>query len=196
MKILVFNIELSIKDAIEAMIKEDIYCGLIWDSELVKFVSIFTIRDFLNLIRLTHEKVKAYIQSKGNLSINLELMVQHLFNKNNINIEDLDIIMETVESNTAKQSENKSMKSYKSDVEMKIEDDEEMLVNNKDVDSQKILQLDNQTYKGMEKLIEFSLNTYKDFFRIFEFMNISDYLSDYQPVKSFNKFRIMVLILT
>ena len=33
MKILVFNDELLIKDSIEAMIKEDIYCGLLYNSE-------------------------------------------------------------------------------------------------------------------------------------------------------------------
>lgn len=38
MKVLVFNNELSVKDAIEAMLKEDIYCGMIWNSESSKFV--------------------------------------------------------------------------------------------------------------------------------------------------------------
>ena len=33
MKILVFNDELLIKDSIEAMIKEDIYCGLLYNSK-------------------------------------------------------------------------------------------------------------------------------------------------------------------
>ena len=42
MKILVFNDELLIKDSIEAMIKEDIYCGLLYNSEQNKHSGIFT----------------------------------------------------------------------------------------------------------------------------------------------------------
>ena len=53
MKILVFNSDLMIKDSIEAMIKEDIYCGLLWDTKLSKYVGLFTIRDVLSLLSVT-----------------------------------------------------------------------------------------------------------------------------------------------
>jgi len=33
--------ELSVKDVIEAMVKEDIYCGLIWNTEQNKYTGRF-----------------------------------------------------------------------------------------------------------------------------------------------------------
>ena len=65
MKILVFNSELTIKDSIEAMIKEDIYCGLLWDTSLSKYVGLFTIRDVLSLIKLAYTHCLSYISKHG-----------------------------------------------------------------------------------------------------------------------------------
>lgn len=65
MKILVFNSELTIKDSIEAMIKEDIYCGLLWDTSQSKYVGLFTIRDVLSLIKLAYTHCLSYISKHG-----------------------------------------------------------------------------------------------------------------------------------
>ena len=52
-KILVFNDELLIKDSIEAMIKEDIYCGLLYNSKQNKHSGVFTRQVRLDTL-LTH----------------------------------------------------------------------------------------------------------------------------------------------
>lgn len=77
MKILVFNSELTIKDSIEAMIKEDIYCGLLWDTSQSKYVGLFTIRDVLSLIKLAYSHCLSYI-SKHGLS-NLSSLSEEIF---------------------------------------------------------------------------------------------------------------------
>lgn len=142
------------------MIKEDIYCGLIWDSEFMKFVGIFTIRDFLNLIRVTYEKLKTYLQTNGSWT-SIKALVQQIFQRNNINIEDLDVIMESVENN--------DKKSEKSEIgEMDIIEE-----NHNNLEHSSLSTNGN---------VENSLNNYKEFFKIFEYLNISDYLSDIQPV--------------
>jgi hypothetical protein len=87
------------------MIKEDIYCGLIWDTELNKFIGIFTIRDFLNLIKVIYEKLNEYFKTNGKLT-NMNSLVSSLFPSNKIDLEKLDAIMEDPE--TSKYSESKS----------------------------------------------------------------------------------------
>ena len=77
MKILVFNSELMIKDSIEAMIKEDIYCGLLWDTSANKYIGIFTIRDVLSLIMISYQQLNQYLN-------------------NNTNINDLDILVKSI----------------------------------------------------------------------------------------------------
>ena len=77
MKILVFNSELMIKDSIEAMIKEDIYCGLLWDTTANKYIGIFTIRDVLSLIMISYQQLNQYLN-------------------NNTNINDLDILVKSI----------------------------------------------------------------------------------------------------
>jgi len=146
-----------IKDAIEAMLKEDIFCALIWDTELNKFIGIFTIRDFLNLFKVIYEKTNNLMQSKYKWS-SIKQLVSHLFQRNPIELDDLDVIMEKVE-NTSKM--NSDTKSEKSDLDMHI-----------DVDSD-IINYENQ------------MKTFKDFFRIFEYININDYFSDILPVNFF-----------
>jgi hypothetical protein len=87
------------------MIKEDIYCGLIWDTELNKFIGIFTIRDFLNLIKVIYDKINSYLKTYGKLS-NMNNLVSSLFPSNKIDLDKLDAIMEDPES--CKISETKS----------------------------------------------------------------------------------------
>ena len=63
MKILVFNDELLIKDSIEAMIKEDIYCGLLYNSETNKHSGVFTIRDVLGLLLIGYKKLLSFLNN-------------------------------------------------------------------------------------------------------------------------------------
>jgi hypothetical protein len=159
---LVFNIELSIKDAIEAMIKEEIYCGLIWDTELNKFNGIFTIRDFLNLIKVLYQKINTHIKDNGSKCFNAKSLVSYLFQRNNINLDALDVIMENVEIG---HKMNGDSKSEKSNSECNFVDD--MIIDD-----------ENNT-------IERCLKNYKEFFKIFEHININDYFSDILPVSKF-----------
>ena len=61
MKILVFNEDLLIKDSIKAMVKEDIYCGLLWSTSKNTFIGIFTIRDILGLLVTTYKQLVKYL---------------------------------------------------------------------------------------------------------------------------------------
>ena len=84
MKILVFNSELTIKDSIEAMIKEDIYCGLLWDSPSSKYIGLFTIRDVLSMIRIAYIKcLHFYIKDKSLDTI--EVIINQMQIKKNSN---------------------------------------------------------------------------------------------------------------
>ena len=78
MKILVFNSELTIKDSIDAMIKEDIYCGLLWDTTLSKYVGLFTIRDVLSLIRLAYTQCVSYLNKNSSIT-SFQSIIDELF---------------------------------------------------------------------------------------------------------------------
>ena len=144
-----------IKDAIEAMLKEDIFCALIWDTEYNKFIGIFTIRDFLNLFKVIYEKTNDLIL-KNYKWASIKQLVSHLFQRNSIALDDLDVIMEKVESNSKMNSDTKS---EKSENDMHIDD-----------------QADFSSFDNPMK-------SFKDFFKIFEYININDYFSDILPVK-------------
>ena len=77
MKILVFNSELMIKDSIEAMIKEDIYCGLLWDTTANKYIGIFTIRDVLSLIMISYQQLNQYLNNSTNIN-DLDTLVKSI----------------------------------------------------------------------------------------------------------------------
>ena len=77
-KILVFNDELLIKDSIEAMIKEDIYCGLLYNSKQNKHSGVFTIRDVLGLLLIGYKKLVFFLNNNKNIN-SYELL------KNNLN---------------------------------------------------------------------------------------------------------------
>ena len=68
MKILVFNDELLIKDRIEAMIKEDIYCGLLYNSKENKNSGIFTIRDVLGLLLIGYKKLILFLNTEKEIT--------------------------------------------------------------------------------------------------------------------------------
>jgi hypothetical protein len=146
------------------MMKEDIYCGLIWDTELNKFIGIFTIRDFLNLIKALYEQIKTFLQNDGKLT-NIKNLVSNLFQNNKIDLDQLDAIMED-DPDSKKNSETKSEKSENGD----------MLID--EIDS-------NYNYYNpiyAKNSMEANFKTYKDFFRIFELININDYFTDIHPV--------------
>jgi hypothetical protein len=143
--------------------KEDIYCGLIWDTELNKFIGIFTIRDFLNLIKVLYEKIKNFLQNDGKWT-NIKNLVSSLFQNNKIDLDQLDAIME----DDPDSKRNSETKSEKSDGEMMIDDNE----NN--------YHFSNNNYG--DKTMEANFKTYKEFFRIFELININDYFTDIHPV--------------
>jgi hypothetical protein len=139
------------------MIKEEIYCGLIWDTELNKFNGIFTIRDFLNLIKVLYQKINTHIKDHGKSFNNAKTLVSYLFQRNNINLDALDVIMENVE--ITKASDSKSERSDADGTDDMLVDDE------------------NNT-------IERCLKNYKEFFKIFDHININDYFSDIHPVRT------------
>lgn len=136
------------------MVKEDIYCGMIWDSELNKFIGLFTIRDFLNLIKVLYEKINILMVKDKNGIYNTNNLVSYLFPSNKIDLDRLDEIMEDPES--AKYSETKSEKSESNDM---IVEDELNITN------------------------ENNLLNYKELFKIFKHININDYFTDIHPVK-------------
>ena len=93
MKILVFNSELMIKDSIEAMIKEDIYCGLLWDSNANKYIGIFTIRDVLSLIMISYQRLNQYLNTNTNIN-DLDTLVKsiiEIFSKLTIDKNKMDL---------------------------------------------------------------------------------------------------------
>ena len=99
-----------IKDAIEAMLKEDIFCALLWDTELNKFIGIFTIRDFLNLFKVIYEKTTNLMEGSFKFS-SIKQLASHLFQRNPIDLNELDVIMEIHENSSKKNSDSKSEKS-------------------------------------------------------------------------------------
>lgn len=83
------------------MIKEDIYCGLLWETNSSKYVGLFTIRDVLSLITLAYTQLKNYIIKHGPIenltNIPEDIIKKELLNTiNNINNNDMDIDVETI----------------------------------------------------------------------------------------------------
>ena len=104
MKILVFNDELLIKDSIEAMIKEDIYCGLLYNGKQNKHSGVFTIRDVLGLLLIGYKNLVSFLNNNKNINSYealktnlLDFFVQF----------DGQIKNENIEQNFLKQNENK-----------------------------------------------------------------------------------------
>ena len=115
MKILVFNDELLIKDSIEAMIKEDIYCGLLYNSEQNKHSGVFTIRDVLGLLLIGYKKLVSFLNNNKSIK-------SYDFLKTNLNnffaqFDNGDII------NKNGNKENLSKQNNKDDMDIEEEDD-------------------------------------------------------------------------
>jgi hypothetical protein len=89
------------------MIKEDIYCGLIWNTEENKFIAIFTIRDFLNIIILMFDKIKDYLKINGKIT-NINTLASNLFTSHKFHILH-EIIEDNEFSKYSEKSENEDM---------------------------------------------------------------------------------------
>ena len=118
MKILVFNDELLIKDSIEAMIKEDIYCGLLYNSEQNKHSGIFTIRDVLGLLLIGYKKLVEFLNSEKDI-VSYEMLKENLDkffatfdsndnnnNNNNDNSTDFNLIITSSLDNKENNNDN------------------------------------------------------------------------------------------
>ena len=161
MKILVFNDELLIKDSIEAMIKEDIYCGLLYNSAQNKHSGIFTIRDVLGLLLIgykklilflnTEKEITSYEMLKENLNIFFETFDNiNTANKNIINPNDVLIISKGLEgkenTNTINNNDN--------NIEMEIEDEKNNINDNnmnKNIQENEIKEEDTKAYNNIIK---------------------------------------------
>lgn len=92
-KLLVLNIDLNLYDSVEAMISEEIACGLIWDSESRSYRGLFTIRDLLISKYILFDKIVKLI-IKGDHWNNIKELTNLLMNKD-LMLEELDIILES-----------------------------------------------------------------------------------------------------
>ena len=121
-KILVFNDELLIKDSIEAMIKEDIYCGLLYNSKQNKHSGVFTIRDVLGLLLIGYKKLVFFLNNNKNIN-SYELL------KNNLNkfFAEFCNENETIIERISNENKENILKQYN---EMEVEE-EEKNINNK-----------------------------------------------------------------
>jgi len=59
-QVLVFNTDLSLYDAINALAEHNIFCGVMWDEANKAFLDLFTIRDIMEILILMTEQLEAY----------------------------------------------------------------------------------------------------------------------------------------
>ena len=179
MKILVFNDELLIKDSIEAMIKEDIYCGLLYNSAQNKHSGIFTIRDVLGLLLIgykklilflnTEKEITSYEMLKENLNIFFETFDNiNAANKNIINPNDVLIISKGLEgkenTNTINNNDN--------DNEMEIEDEKN---NNNDNNMNKNIK-ENEIKEEDTKAYNNIIKDFNHFISLFENITLQSFI--------------------
>lgn len=98
------------------MIREDIYCSLIYNTETQTMNGILNIRDIISLLAFINDKFKL---NKDQIN-SVPFFIKELFNKN-ITVNTLDIITEEIEKTS---SENQSLKSEVFAEGIEIEDDE------------------------------------------------------------------------
>ena len=77
-KILVFNSKLSFKKMVKVFLQEDIYCALIYDSQIQNYIGLLTISDILLLFKYIIEK----INSKNEQILEFHLFLSEIFNLN------------------------------------------------------------------------------------------------------------------
>ena len=93
MKILIFNSELNFLETIYAMVKEDIYCALVYDSLYKNFIGIITIRDIMELIKFINDRIKKY----NGIIVNTNFFIKEIFSKNEVQLNSLSSIKENEE---------------------------------------------------------------------------------------------------
>ena len=179
MKILVFNDELLIKDSIEAMIKEDIYCGLLYNSAQNKHSGIFTIRDVLGLLLIgykklilflnTEKEITSYEMLKDNLNIFFETFDNiNAANKNIINPNDVLIISKGLEG----KENNNTINNNDNDIEMEIEDEKN---NNNDNNMNKNIQ-ENEIKEEDTKAYNNIIKDFNHFISLFENITLQSFI--------------------
>lgn len=158
-KMLVFNCDLSVKESIDAMIREEIYCGVIWNTEVSKFSAVFTLRDFLKILIVTYDKI-VKLCMLGTVWQDTKHLSRLVFQKSTIQIEELDIIMENV--NSFNNSEVDNM--------------DENMSGNFNINSP--TNTNNVNIANTIDMTQFhkKMRSYKDYFEIFSFMSLADYL--------------------
>ena len=194
MKILVFNDELLIKDSIEAMIKEDIYCGLLYNSTQNKHSGIFTIRDVLGLLLIGYKKLILFLNTEKEIT-SYEMLKNNLNkffgtfdnfneeNKNIINSNDVIIISKEIEG-----KENTNTINNIND-DMEIEDEKNNNDNNninKNIQENEVKEEDARAYNNIIKdfnhfisLFEnITLQSFIDLFHIKENVNLISLFSE------------------
>ena len=194
MKILVFNDELLIKDSIEAMIKEDIYCGLLYNSTQNKHSGIFTIRDVLGLLLIGYKKLILFLNTEKEIT-SYEMLKNNLNkffgtfdnfneeNKNIINSNDVIIISKEIEG-----KENTNTINNIND-DMEIEDEKNNNDNNninKNIQENEVKEEDARAYNNIIKdfnhfisLFEnITLQSFIDLFHIKENVNLISLYSE------------------
>ena len=195
MKILVFNDELLIKDSIEAMIKEDIYCGLLYNSKENKNSGIFTIRDVLGLLLIGYKKLILFLNTEKEITsyemlkensnkffgtfVNVNEEKKNMFNSN----EDLIVSkqLEGKEENNATNSNN----------DMEIEDEKNANENNdnnmnKNIQEKEVKDEETKAYNNIIKdfnhfisLFEnITLQSFIDLFHIKDNVNLISLFSE------------------
>ena len=194
MKILVFNDELLIKDSIEAMIKEDIYCGLLYNSAQNKHSGIFTIRDVLGLLLIGYKKLILFLNTEKEIT-SYEMLKNNLnkffgtfdnfneANKNIINSNDVIIISKEIEG-----KENSNTINNIND-DMEVEDEKNNNNNNninKNIQENEVKEEDAKAYNNIIKdfnhfisLFEnITLQSFIDLFHIKENVNLISLYSE------------------
>ena len=194
MKILVFNDELLIKDSIEAMIKEDIYCGLLYNSAQNKHSGIFTIRDVLGLLLIGYKKLILFLNTEKEIT-SYEMLKNNLnkffgtfdnfneANKNIINSNDVIIISKEIEG-----KENSNTINNIND-DMEVEDEKNNNDNNninKNIQENEVKEEDAKAYNNIIKdfnhfisLFEnITLQSFIDLFHIKENVNLISLYSE------------------
>ena len=64
-QVLVFNIEVCLHDAINALAEHNIFCAVMWDEVNKTFLDLFTIRDIMEILVLMIEQLDAYCKGKA-----------------------------------------------------------------------------------------------------------------------------------
>lgn len=198
-KLIVFNTELSIKDVIEAMIHEDIFCGLIWNTEMNKFTGLFTIRDCLIALYISYEKITK-LSLKGSHWNSTKQLSSLIFQKNDFQVEELDVIMENGNSYNCSDDEIDDISLMNKEKTLNKEDYQSnsnisILSKKRDFSNNNFNINDNNlnNLANIELIYgESKFSSYKEYFEIFNYVTLNEYLTDLHNDILFNNSIISV----